>query len=153
MVEELRTEVGHGSIDDVTDAIIKAAISTHRRLGPGLLETVYRAVLARSLQRVGLYVEEEKVVPLEIDGMLFEQAFRVDLMVARAVIVEIKSCEALDSQHARQILTFMRLSNVRVGLLMNFGAVTLKSGLRRFVNGLPAGSSSRLRVNWRGEVP
>jgi GxxExxY protein len=135
------------SLDDVTHRVIGAAIAIHRRLGPGLLEAVYRAVLARSPLRVGFQVELEKAIALEIDGMRFEHAFRADLIVARTVLVEVKACESLEPVHTRQILTYMRCTNVRVGLLMNFGSTSLKRGLRRFVDGFPVDGASVLRVN------
>lgn len=135
------------ALDDVTGAIVDAAYRVHVGLGPGLLETVYRTVLARELERRSLHVEIEKQIQLVFDGVVYERAFRADLIVARCVIVEVKSRESLAAVHTRQLLTYLRLTNLRVGLLINFGAVTLKQGLRRLVNDLPSSASPRLLVN------
>jgi GxxExxY protein len=122
-------------IDDITGAIVDAAYRIHTQLGPGLLESVYEAVLARALQRRGFTVERQKVVPLRFDGLDFDEGFRVDLLVDGRVIVELKSIEKLAPVHRKQVLTYLRLMNLRVGLLINFGAPTLKEGLQRIANG------------------
>lgn len=135
------------TLDDVTGAIVDAAYGLHRGLGPGLLESVYETVLARDLQRRGLVVERQKSASFEYQGMLFENAFRLDLLVEGRVAVEIKSVERLAPQAYKQLLTYLRLLDLPVGLLVNFGAPTLKAGLHRVVNGLPPSASPRLRVN------
>lgn len=109
----------------------------HRRLGPGLLESVYETVLARELSRRGLAVERQKAVPIVFEGLEFPDPFRVDLMVTSQVIVEIKSVEHLMPVHSRQLLTYLRLAKVRVGLLINFNVPLLKDGLHRMVDGPP----------------
>ena len=134
-------------LDDITGEIVDAAFMLHTGLGPGLLESVYETVLARELQRRGLQVERQKPVSFHYDGLDFNDGFRVDLMVESRVIVEIKSVERLASVHSKQLLTYLRLLNLPVGLLINFGAPTLKEGLHRIVNGLPRTASPRLRVN------
>lgn len=134
-------------LDDVTGAIVEASIGIHRGLGPGLLESVYEAVLTRALQRRGLRVIRQCPMQFEYDGMCFEEGFRIDLLVEDQVIVELKSTEKSVPVHARQLLTYLRLSGMQVGLLINFGAPTLKEGLRRIVNELPPSASPRLRVN------
>jgi iron complex transport system substrate-binding protein len=134
-------------LDDVTGAIVEASLRIHRDLGPGLLESVYEAVLARALQRHGLPVARQRAVRIVYDGMVFNEGFRVDILVDDRVIVEVKSIEKLTPVHAKQLLTYLRLTNLQVGLLVNFGAATLREGLRRVVNDLPASASPRLRVN------
>ncbi|OGU17213.1 MAG: Fe3+ hydroxamate ABC transporter substrate-binding protein [Geobacteraceae bacterium GWC2_53_11] len=134
-------------LDDITGVIIDTAMRIHRDLGPGLLESVYEAVLAKSLQKMGLQVERQKSIRFEYDGILFEEGFRVDLLVENQVVVELKSVEKLAPVHSKQLLTYLRLTESPVGLLINFGAATLKEGLHRVVNGLPSSVSPRLRVN------
>jgi iron complex transport system substrate-binding protein len=119
----------------ITGQIVDAAYGIHRRLGPGLLESVYEALLARVLADRGLAVERQKPVPFEFDGLRLDEGFRVDLLVAEQVVVELKSVERTTPVHAKQVLTYLRLMNLPVGLLINFGAPTLKEGLKRVVNG------------------
>jgi len=140
------TETGR-SLDDLTGAIVDAAYKLHVGLGPGLLESVYEAVLARDLQRRGFHVERQKSISFAYEGLQFIDCFRVDLFVASQVPVEIKSVEKLSPVHSKQLHTYLRLLNLPVGLLINFGEATLKSGLKRVVNGLPSSASPRLRVN------
>jgi len=134
-------------LDDITGAIVDAAYKLHVGLGHGLLESVYEAVLARDLQRRGLVVERQKPISFQYDGLRFMDSFRVDLLVASHIPVEIKSLEKLAPVHSKQLLTYLQLLNLPVGLLINFGEATLKSGLRRVVNGLSLSASPRLRVN------
>jgi GxxExxY protein len=134
-------------LDDITGAIVDAALKIHLELGPGLLESVYEAVLARALEKRGFRVERQKVIRFEYDGMVFEEGFRTDLFVEGRVVVELKSVERLSPVHSKQVLTYLRLMNLPVGLLINFGAATLKEGLHRIVNNLPTSASPRLRVN------
>jgi GxxExxY protein len=98
----------------------------------------------------GLTVERQKPVCFSYDGLVFENAFRVDLLIDERVVVEIKSVERLASVHGKQLLTYLRLMNLPVGLLINFGGITLKEGLRRIVNRLSPSASPRLRVNQPG---
>ena len=135
------------SLDDITGEIIDASLRIHSDLGPGLLESVYEIVPARSLQKHGLVVECQKSIRFEYDGLAFEEGFRIDLLVDSQVVVEIKSVEKLAPVHGKQVLTYLRLMNLPVGLLLNFGAPTLKEGLQRVVNHLPPSASPRLRVN------
>jgi GxxExxY protein len=135
------------ALDDITGAIVDAAIKIHRELGPGLLETVYEVVLARALERRGFRVERQKCIRFEYDGMMFEEGFRADLLVEEGVVVELKSVEKLSPVHSKQLLTYLRLMRLPVGLLLNFGHVTLKEGLHRIVNHLQPSASPQLRVN------
>ena len=134
-------------LDDITGAVVDAAVRIHQKLGPGLLESVYEIVLASELERRGFGVERQKVVQIEYDGVVFDEGFRADLLVEDQVVVELKSVERLSPVHRKQLLTYLRLMNLRVGLLLNFGEATLKQGLHRIVNALPPSASPRLRVN------
>ncbi|AFM11499.1 MAG TPA: GxxExxY protein [Turneriella sp.] len=134
-------------LDSITAAIVDSSMQIHKELGPGLLESVYEAVLGRALERRGLQVERQKLIRFEYDGMIFDEGFRLDLLVNGMVIVELKSVENLAPVHGKQLLTYLRLMKLPVGLLINFGAATLKSGLRRVVNNLDPAASPGLRVN------
>ena len=133
-------------IDQVTGQIIHAALQLHRHLGPGLMESVYSVLLARSLQQRGLLVEREKTISFEYDGIRFENGLRLDLLVENRVIVELKCVDKLAPIHTRQVLTYLRVLDLHVGLLMNFGAPTFREGLRRVVNDHIPSSNSPLRV-------
>ena len=134
-------------LDDITGAVVDASLRIHRDLGPGLLESVYDAILARSLERRGLHVERHTPVGFEYNGMSFHEGFRVDLLVEHRVVVELKSVEQLAPVHYKQLLTYLRLLRLPVGLLINFGAPTLKEDLHRVVNDLARADSPALRVN------
>src|SRR5512133_2010576 len=107
------------NVDDVTGAIVDAAMKIHTQLGPGLLESVYEIVLARALEKRGFRVERQKQIRFEYDGMIFEDGLRVDLLVANTVVVELKSIENLLPVHSKQLLTYLRLMDLPVGLLIN----------------------------------
>ncbi len=136
-------------IDRISAEVVDAAIHIHRELGPGLLESVYETVLAASLARSGLKVVRQQPIDINYDGMRFEAAFRVDLIVDMQLIVEIKSVDRLAPVHAKQLITYLRLMNQPVGLRLNFGGETMKEGIRRLVNNYHCPSSSaspRLRA-------
>jgi iron complex transport system substrate-binding protein len=120
--------------DRLTGEIVDAALKLHRALGPGLLESVYEALLAKELERRGLRAARQTPISFEYDGLSFRDAFRVDLLVESRVVVELKSVERLAPVHSKQLLTYLRLMNLPVGLLINFGASTLKEGLHRIAN-------------------
>ena|SRR5258707_440298 len=141
------------ALDDITGEIVDAAYKLHTGLGPGLLESVYEVVLARDLMRRGLRVERQKPVSFDYDGLHFEAGLRIDLIIESSVVVEIKSVEGLLPVHTKQVLTYLRLLKLSVGLLINFGAPTLKEGVHRVVNGLIPSASPRLRVNNPTKVP
>ena len=109
----------------------------HRELGPGLLESVYEAILFAELQKNGLKVERQKSFPLKYKDTYLEEAFRVDLLVEKKLVIEIKSLESLNNAHKKQVLTYLRCLNLRLGLILNFGEATLQQGIVRIVNGLP----------------
>jgi len=136
-------------IDDITGEIVDTALKVHQGLGPGLLESVYESVLAKALEKRGLRVERQKPISFVYDDIPFDEGFRVDLLVDDRVVVELKSVEKLAPVHSKQLLTYIRLINLPVGLLLNFGASTMKEGLHRIVNDLPSSASPRLRVNQR----
>lgn len=121
-------------IDDVSGDVVNAAIRIHRELGPGLLESVYETVLAASLARSGYMVDRQVPVDIQFDGMTFPAAFRIDLLVDDRLVVEIKSVETFNRAHAKQLLTYLRLTGQPVGLLLNFSHETMKEGIRRLVN-------------------
>ena len=134
-------------LDGITAEIVDAAVKLHSALGPGLLESVYETLLTRDLERRGLAVEVQKPVTFDYDGLRFSEGFRVDLLVESRVIVEIKSVEGLLPVHHKQLLTYLRLMDLPVGLLINFGAPTMKEGLRRIVNGFQPSANPALRIN------
>lgn len=134
-------------IDDVSGDVVDVAMRLHRKLGPELLESVYEVVLAKALTDLGYYVERQKSVDIEFEGLRFEAAFKADLLIDNRLVVEIKSLERLNMAHRKQLLTYLRLLKLHVGLLMNFGGATLKEGLHRVVNDHSPSASSRLRVN------
>jgi iron complex transport system substrate-binding protein len=127
--------------------VVDLSLRLHRDLGPGLLESVYETVLAAKLTRLGYRVARQRSIDIEFEGLRFDGAFRIDLMVEDQLLVEIKSVERLNAAHAKQLLTYLRLTKRSLGLLINFGGATLKEGLRRVVNDHPSFASSRLRVN------
>jgi len=134
-------------LDEITGIIVDTAMQIHRDLGPGLMESVYEAILARALERRGLSVERQKTIVFEYDGMIFEEGLRLDLLAEERVVVELKSVETLAPVHGKQVLTYLRLMKLPVGLLINFGAPTLKEGVHRIVSDTYTPETSTLRVN------
>jgi GxxExxY protein len=116
--------------------IVDSAFKIHTTLGPGLLESVYEVVLAHELRSRGLVVERQVAVPICYDGIQFEEGFRLDLLVEKKVIIEIKSVEKLTGSHKKQLLTYLRLMNTKLGLLINFNEEVIRTGITRIVNGL-----------------
>ncbi|KWV96208.1 GxxExxY protein [Erythrobacter sp. AP23] len=121
-------------LNRLTGAVIEECIRIHRELGPGLLESVYETVLAGSLQRRGFKVDRQVPVDIHYDGLTFSKAFRVDLRIDGVLLLEIKSVEKLSNLHAKQLLTYLRLTDSRLGLLLNFSGETMKEGIRRVIN-------------------
>ena len=134
-------------IDQISGDVLDLSLRIHRELGPGLLESVYELVLAGKLASLGYQVARQRPVDIEFDGMRFEAAFRIDLLVDERLLVEIKSVEQLNAAHGKQLLIYLRLTKQPVGLLINFGGATLKEGVRRIVNDHRPSASPRLRVN------
>ena len=121
--------------NEISKQILDAAFVVHTKLGPGLLESVYEAILAYELKTRGLSAERQKPMPILYDNIRFDEAFRSDLVVNGKVIAELKSVEALLPVHAKQLLTQLRLSGLKLGLLINFGEAHLKNGIKRVING------------------
>jgi GxxExxY protein len=117
--------------NSLTDAIIGAAITVHRELGPGLLESVYEKCLALELTKSGLQIAAQKEIPLTYKGLALESGFRADLIVENKVLIELKSIDQLLPVHTAQVLTYLKLSNLRTGLLINFNVPLLKNGIKR----------------------
>ncbi len=122
--------------NELSRIIVDACIKIHTKLGPGLLESVYEAILTRELRRRGLTVERQVPVSVEWEGEVFDEGFRADLIVNDLVIVELKSVEQTAKVHKKQLLTYLKLTGKRLGLLANFGTELMKDGLSRVVNGL-----------------
>ena len=134
-------------IEEIAREVVDCGYKVHTGLGPGLLESVYEAVLAKLLAGRGLFVERQKSVPILFEGLQFDEGFRADLVVDRKLLIELKSVENLAPVHSKQVLTYLRLLNLPLGLLMNFGAATFKEGVKRIVNNHCHFASSRLRVH------
>ena len=121
-------------VEDLAHLAVHCGLRIHRDLGPGLLESVYEAVMAASLLREGLAIERQKPIPIEFEGIRLAEGFRADLMVEGQLLIEVKSVDRLAPVHAKQLLTYLRLSRRPLGLLMNFGGTTFREGLRRLAN-------------------
>ena len=121
--------------NDITGKIIGCALKVHSMLGPGLLESVYQECLYYELLQANILVEKEKALPLIYDDVKLENGYRIDLLVEKSVVVEIKSIEEIAPVHLSQVLTYLKLSKNRFGLLINFNVVRLKDGIKRVVNG------------------
>lgn len=119
----------------ISGRIVDAAYRIHKELGPGLLESVYETILARDLARLGYTVERQKPITVEFEGLTFHNACRADLVVQRSVVVEVKSVENLPRVHQKQLITYLRLLDLRLGLLLNFGRPLMKDGIHRLING------------------
>jgi GxxExxY protein len=115
--------------------IVDSAVYLHRSLGPGLLETVYEVTLARELEKRGVSVERQVAVAIEFEGEKFDVGFRADLIVEGKVIIELKSLEKVNAAHQKQLLTYRRLTGMRLGYLLNFGEALMKDGITRPING------------------
>jgi GxxExxY protein len=131
-----RVPLSAAAINRLTGVIIECAIRVHRRLGPGLLESVYHTCLVHELRKSGLHVDEHVVVPVTYDELTIDVGYRADLIVEGEVIVELKSVEHIHPIHQAQLLSYMKLGGQRVGLLINFNVQWLKDGITRIVNGL-----------------
>jgi GxxExxY protein len=121
--------------NEIAKRVLDASFVVHTKLGSGLLESVYEVVLAHELRKPGALVERQKPMPITYDGILFEEGYRADLLVESKVIVELKSVAALSAVHSKQVLTQLRLSGFKLGLLINFGKAHLRNGIKRIING------------------
>ncbi len=122
--------------NEISKVIVDSALTVHRELGPGLLETVYEVTLAHELKQRGLNVQRQVPVLIKYRGVVFDEAFRADIIVDEKVIVELKSVERVSEAHKKQVQTYLRLTGCKLGFLLNFGEALMKRGITRVVNGL-----------------
>lgn len=125
---------GEAEIEVLARIAIDCGFHLHRDLGPGLLESAYEALMAESLRQAGYAVERQIALPMRYNGVVVDNAFKIDLLVERRLVIELKSVERLAPVHGKQVLTYLRLMSLPLGLLMNFGQATFKDGLRRIAN-------------------
>ena len=121
--------------NEIGGIVVDCAVKVHMRLGPGLLESVYEAVLSYELQNKGLLIQKQVPIPITYDNLLFTEAFRADLIADDKVILELKSVDRVTKAHKTQLLTYLRLSGRKVGYLLNFGEALMKDGISRIING------------------
>ena len=124
------------NINQISEEIVDCAYRLHVGLGPGLLESVYQRVLPEMLRRRGMTVATEVPISFEFEGCRFDHGLRVDILVEDCIIIELKSAETTAPVHLKQLLTYLRLTNTRLGLLLNFGCATMKQGIHRIANNL-----------------
>ena len=148
-MDQLEQAVPQWDVEQVATIVVTMAFMLHQEIGPGLLESVYEAILASMLAGQGLLVERQKPVTIFYRGLVLDEGFRLDLLIDGQLIVELKSVEKLLPVHPKQLLTYLRLMNLPLGLLINFGAPLLKDGLKRVVNNHHKSASSQLRIHNR----
>jgi len=134
-------------IEAIAHTVVDCGFKIHTGLGPGLLESVYEVVLAQRIEQRGLRVLRQYPVPIIFDGITFAEGFRADLLIEDRLIVELKSIERLAPVHSKQLLTYLRLLNLPLGLLINFGDATFKAGVKRITNNHTEFASSQLRIH------
>lgn len=122
--------------NQIAKIVVDTCYNIHTDLGPGLLESVYEIILAHELKKCGLNIERQKAISLTYKGIQFDEGFRIDIIVEDKVILELKSIEEISKVHKKQLLTYLRLTDKKLGLLINFGADLIKDGIHRVVNGL-----------------
>ena len=122
-------------VEDIARVAVDCGFRIHKGLGPRLLESVYEAILEQSLARCGLRVQRQRPIPISFDGVAVDEGFRADLFVEGRLLIELKSVERVAPVHMKQVLTYLRLMNLPLGLLMNFGAATFREGVKRVANG------------------
>lgn len=121
--------------NELANTLIGIAIDVHKALGPGLLESAYQECLNFKIRQAGFLVEKEKPIPLVFESVKLDCGYRIDLLVERKLVIEVKSVDALNDIHLAQILTYLKLGNYKLGLLVNFNNVLLKDGIKRVING------------------
>ncbi|HRF02783.1 MAG TPA: GxxExxY protein [Pirellulaceae bacterium] len=121
--------------NQIGTSIVDCAVRIHRDLGPGLLESVYEATMAAKLSRQGMTVERQVPIPIEYENLKFEEGFRADLIVEGKVIIELKSTESIHPAHRKQLLTYLRLTDLKLGYVLNFGDQLMKNGITRIIRG------------------
>jgi GxxExxY protein len=124
-------------VNDVSGRVVDAAVKIHKKLGPGLLESVYEVILAYELKRDALQVQRQVPIPIVWDGIQFEEGYRLDLIVDEQVVIDVKSVEVVHPVHKKQLLTYLRLLEKPLGLILNFNVNLMKDGIHRIANGLP----------------
>ena len=134
-------------LEEISGDVLDCSVQLHRDYGPGLLENVYEAILTAMLQEKGYLVETQKKLEIHYKHLVIPSVMRIDMLVDSALLVEIKSVEQILPVHAKQVTTYLRLMNLTVGMLINFGGETIKGNVRRIVNGYVPSASPRLRVN------
>jgi GxxExxY protein len=122
--------------NEIGTLVVDVAVNLHRDTGPGLMETVYEIIMATELARRGLHVERQVRVPIVYRDFVFPRAFRADLVIEQSVIIEVKSVQAVLPQHLKQVQTYLKLTGLKLGYLLNFGSPLMKDGITRCVNGL-----------------
>lgn len=122
--------------NEISSIIVNTSLKIHRELGPGLFESVYEEILTYELLKKDLLVERQKVIPVKWDQVIMDQGFRADLIIDRKVIIEIKSIETVAPVHQKQLLTYLKLTGLKLGLLINFNEALIKNGIQRIVNNL-----------------
>jgi GxxExxY protein len=122
--------------NEIGTKVLEAAITVHRELGPGLLESVYEVTLVRELSDLGLKVKRQVQIPIIYKDIRFEEGFRADIIVENSVLLELKSVEGVSPAHKKQVQTYLKLTGLKLGYLLNFGEAVLKNGITRCVNGL-----------------
>ena len=121
--------------NEIGKIVVDTAIRLHQELGPGLLESVYEAILARMLEKQGLRVQRQVGVPIEFGGERFDEGFRADIIIEGKIILELKSVEKINPVHKKQLLTYLRLTDMKLGFVLNFGEELMKTGIARVING------------------
>jgi len=121
--------------NEIANKVIGLGIEIHKELGPGLLESAYKECMYYKIGKSGLFVEKEKPMPLVYEGVKLDCGYRIDLLVEKRLVIEIKSVEALNDIHLAQTLTYLKLGNYKLGLLINFNVILLKDGIKRVING------------------
>jgi len=122
--------------NEIGSLIVDTAVYLHKNLGPGLLESVYEIVLMKLLAKKGLFVQRQVSIPIEFEGEHFDEGFRVDLFIEGKVIIELKSVEKITDVHKKQLLTYLKLTNTKLGYILNFGGELMKNGIVRIINGI-----------------
>jgi len=121
--------------NEISNKVIEIAIEIHKALGPGLLESAYKECMYYKIKKSGLYVEKEKPLPLIYEEVKLDCGYRIDLLVENKLVIEIKSVDAINDIHLAQTLTYLKLGNFKLGLLINFNVILLKNGIKRVING------------------
>ncbi|MCE2729879.1 GxxExxY protein [Sphingorhabdus sp.] len=137
-------------IEHICSLIVDAAFKLHKDIGPGLLESAYETILAAKLEDIGLVVDRQVPIDIQYEQVHLPAAFRVDLLIDKRVIIEIKSVEKTLPVHAKQVITYLRLTNLTHGFVINFGTPMFKDGIKRLLNDRPSSVSSCLRANQNG---